>query len=210
MSSWRPEHALVPAAAPEGRRLGCIKGNVHAERARLNPDVELCIPCRPVRRAHGWLQILGGDVAGVVEEGDEAGKVRSCLPLTKPCTQWWHNVTSVACAALGCTGCGGCRLRPAHTPPAPPSSAARCPRLHACLLPTRLPQFKKGDKVFCLTPGFFNATPEGCYAEYVAAEADWVARVPDALPLDKVGPLGGRGQEGCGCGFCRVAAAAAM
>lgn len=47
-------------------------------------------------------------------------------------------------------------------------------------------KFSKGDKVFALTPGYFNATPEGCYAEYVAAEADWVARVPDNLPLEQV------------------------
>lgn len=44
-------------------------------------------------------------------------------------------------------------------------------------------QFKKGDKVFALTPGFYNATPDGCYAEYVVAEEGWLARVPDALPL---------------------------
>ncbi|GAB4822684.1 hypothetical protein N2152v2_009730 [Parachlorella kessleri] len=46
-------------------------------------------------------------------------------------------------------------------------------------------QFKKGDKVFALTPGFFIQTPEGCYAEYVVAEEGWVARVPDNLPLDE-------------------------
>ncbi|KAI8468220.1 MAG: putative zinc-binding dehydrogenase [Monoraphidium minutum] len=63
-------------------------------------------------------KVLGGDVAGIVEEGDSGGK------------------------------------------------------------------FKKGDKVFALTPGYFNATPEGCYAEYVAADPAWVARVPDNLPLD--------------------------
>lgn len=63
--------------------------------------------------------------------------------------------------------------------------------------PTRLPQFKKGDKVFALTPGFYNATQEGCYAEYVAAEADWVARVPDNLPLEQV-PFVGRST----CGVC--------
>lgn len=62
-------------------------------------------------------KILGGDVAGVVEEGDEAGK------------------------------------------------------------------FKKGDKVFVMTPGYFNATPDGTYSEYVVADAGWVARVPDNLPL---------------------------
>lgn len=68
-------------------------------------------------------KILGGDVAGVVEEGDDAGK------------------------------------------------------------------FKKGDKVLALTPGFFNNTPDGCYAEFVAAEADWLARVPDSLPLDEAAGL---------------------
>ncbi|KIZ04982.1 putative Quinone-oxidoreductase [Monoraphidium neglectum] len=64
-------------------------------------------------------KILGGDVAGVVEEGDEGGK------------------------------------------------------------------FKPGDKVFALHPGYFNATPAGTYAEYVVAEADWLAKVPDNLPLEK-------------------------
>jgi len=28
-------------------------------------------------------------------------------------------------------------------------------------LPSMLVQFKKGDKVFALTPGYYNETPEG-------------------------------------------------
>ncbi len=76
-------------------------------------------------------------------------------------------------------------------------------------------KFKKGDKVFALTPGYFNATPEGCYAEYVAAEADWVARVPDTLPLEQVRRcafvvlrvcLCGSGWE-AGCGLNQMGAA---
>ena len=43
--------------------------------------------------------------------------------------------------------------------------------------------------MFALTPGFFNASPEGCYAEFVAADADWVARVPDNLPLEQARKL---------------------
>ena len=45
--------------------------------------------------------------------------------------------------------------------------------------------------MFALTPGFFNASPEGCYAEFVAADADWVARVPDNLPLEQARKLHG-------------------
>ena len=63
---------------------------------------------------------------------------------------------------------------PPPTPPLPPP----CPL-----------QFKVGDKVFALTPGFFNASGQGCYAEFVAADADWVARVPDNLPLDQAAGL---------------------
>ncbi|GAB4822686.1 hypothetical protein N2152v2_009732 [Parachlorella kessleri] len=72
--------------------------------------------------------VLGGDVAGIVEEADEGSKAS-----------------------------GG----------------------------NLLARFKKGDKVFALTPGYYNETPEGCYAEYVVAEEGWVARVPDNLPLDE-------------------------
>lgn len=104
-------------------------------------------------------------------------------------------------AMHGCTQSWlqGLPMPPAHATmpclPVPARPLADC----ACKCAAPLPQFKKGDKVFCLTPGFFNATPEGCYAEYVAAEADWLARVPDALPLDKVRALGGSGQGGAGC-----------
>lgn len=69
-------------------------------------------------------QILGGDVAGVVDEADEGGR------------------------------------------------------------------FKKGDAVFALHPGFFNDRQDGCYAEYVAADEAWLARVPtDKLPLSEAAGL---------------------
>ncbi|KIZ04980.1 putative quinone-oxidoreductase, chloroplastic [Monoraphidium neglectum] len=69
------------------------------------------------------IRILGGDVAGVVEEGDEAGK------------------------------------------------------------------FKPGDKVFALTPGYYNSTAAGTYAEYVVADPAWLAKVPDNLPLEEAAGL---------------------
>lgn len=40
------------------------------------------------------------------------------------------------------------------------SAASNVDHTPACL-PACLPQFKKGDKVFALTPGFFNTTPDG-------------------------------------------------
>eukprot|EP00887_Chlorella_sp_A99_P006514 scaffold3.g6514.t1 len=50
-------------------------------------------------------------------------------------------------------------------------------------------QFKKGDRVMALTPGFFNTEPSGTYAEFVVAEESWLARVPGALPLEQAGGL---------------------
>ncbi|PSC70610.1 NADPH:quinone reductase [Micractinium conductrix] len=46
-------------------------------------------------------------------------------------------------------------------------------------------KWKKGDKVFALTPGFTNSTAEGCYAEYVACDEGWLAAVPDNLPVEQ-------------------------
>ncbi|BDA49570.1 Reticulon-4-interacting protein 1, mitochondrial [Coccomyxa sp. Obi] len=49
-------------------------------------------------------------------------------------------------------------------------------------------KWKKGDRVFGLTPGFRWDTDEyGSYAEYTASHEDWLARVPSTLRLDIAG-----------------------
>ena len=50
--------------------------------------------------------------------------------------------------------------------------------------------FKRGDAVMALTPGFFGKTQAGCYAEFVAADEAWLARVPtEQLPLERAAGL---------------------
>lgn len=106
----------------------------------------------------GAPQVLGGDVAGTVEEADEGSpfkkgdKVFALTPGAQP--------------------------PPRFRPPSrrrPPSHRWRaCPLRPPCADASALP----------CAAGFFNATPDGCYAEYVVADEAWLARVPDNLPLE--------------------------
>lgn len=95
--------------------------------------------CRPRHMCpNRFLQILGGDVAGIVEEADADSKVPHCIQQQR---------------LQECPPCP-------RVPECPPEllRPCSCPVLPA---PCCSPQFKKGDKVFALTPGFFNASPEG-------------------------------------------------
>lgn len=48
-------------------------------------------------------------------------------------------------------------------------------------------RFKKGDAVAALTPGFFVFTQDGTYCQYVVADEDWVAKVPEGVDVNTAG-----------------------
>eukprot|EP00879_Flechtneria_rotunda_P018308 GHRR01019205.1.p1 GENE.GHRR01019205.1~~GHRR01019205.1.p1 ORF type:complete len:277 (+),score=98.31 GHRR01019205.1:688-1518(+) len=48
-------------------------------------------------------------------------------------------------------------------------------------------QFKKGDAVAALAPGYYTDTQEGTYAQYAAVEEDHLARLPEGVSVDTAG-----------------------
>lgn len=129
-------------------------------------------------------QILGGDVAGVVEEADEGSQV--CRPPSCCCRR--PGVLTTCAASLAClakswrmrvltwppSGVLHGQSEPPHNPRMPDPGTPLWPWLsppttglpsHSRPTPHPPPpcllQFKEGDKVFALTPGFFNTTPDG-------------------------------------------------
>lgn len=113
-----------------------------------------------------FAQIPGGDVAGVVEEAGDGSKVSDSTRDT-----YLHDLYS------------GQEWFPSlhmHDGQIWHVSWCSCP-CDVCL------QFKKGDRVFGLTPWFWMTFKEGTYAEYVSAKEEWLAHCPKSLPLHEAG-----------------------